>query len=53
VNADRGNLTEYQQRLVDYYIHEARMNGTEALGGNRKNFMEVYHQLVEDKDLFQ
>jgi len=53
VHADKANLNEFQQRLVDYYLHEARMNGIEMLGDDKKKFMQVLHQLLEDKRMFQ
>ena len=53
VHADKANLNEYQQRLVDYYLHEARMNGITMRGEDRKLFMQALHQLVEDKKFFQ
>jgi len=53
VHADKANLSEYQQRLVDYYLHEARMNGITIHGEERKKFMDTLHQLVEDKKFFQ
>jgi len=53
VHADKANLNEYQQRLVHYYLHEARMNGITIRGEERKKFLETLHQLVEDKKFFQ
>jgi len=53
VHADKANLTEFQQRLVECYLHEAQMNGIEKLGEDRKIFMQILHQLLEDKRLFQ
>jgi len=53
VHANKDNLNEFQQRLVDYYLREGRMNGVETLGKDRTKFMELLHQLVEDKKMFQ
>jgi len=53
VHADKANLNEFQQRLVDCYLNEARMNGIEKLGEDRKIFMQTLHQLLESKALFQ
>jgi len=53
VHANKANLNEFQQRLVDFYLLEARMNGIEKLGDDRKKFIQALHQLVEDKKVFQ
>jgi len=53
VQANKANLSEFQQRLVSYYLHEARINGIEKFGEDRKIFMQTLHQLAEDKKMFQ
>jgi len=53
VYADKANLHEFQLRLVTYYLHEAKMNGIEVLGEDKKKFMHYLHLLIEDKRFFQ
>jgi len=53
VQAESANLSEFQQRLVDFYLHEARTNGITLVGEDRKKFLATLHQLLEDKKFFQ
>jgi len=53
VQADAANLTAFQQRLVDLYLHEAHANGITLVGEERKKFFAMLHQFYEDKNFFQ
>jgi len=53
VHADKANLDDFQQRLVEYYLHEARTNGITMYGEEKKKFTQRLHQLIEDKKFFQ
>lgn len=53
VNADRGRLDEFQRRLVDMYLLEARLNGIDLSVPEKKQFIELLSKLVEAKNHFR
>ncbi|KAL5018692.1 hypothetical protein ScPMuIL_004414 [Solemya velum] len=53
VNADAANLTEFQQRLVQLYLLEGRLNGIELQGNDKKLFIETLRKLSEEKNNFR
>ncbi|XP_064619158.1 uncharacterized protein LOC135482749 [Lineus longissimus] len=53
VNADRETLTESQQRLVDMYLLEGRLNGIEIKGSNKKRFVDTLRKLSVERGHFR
>ena len=53
MNADRERLDEFQQRLVDMYLLEARLNGIDLTVPDKKQFIELLGKLVEAKNHFR
>ena len=53
VSADRERLNEFQCRLVDLYLLEAKLNGIDFTGIDRKKFLERLRQLVDSKNHFR
>jgi len=46
-------LTDSQQRLIDMYLLEARLNGINLTGGDKKEFIQHLGKLVEAKNHFR
>ncbi|XP_064606141.1 uncharacterized protein LOC135471020 [Liolophura sinensis] len=53
VHANRDNLTEFQRRLTEMYLLEARLNGVELVGSDRKRFMETLKRLSVERSNFR
>ncbi|CAH1793755.1 unnamed protein product [Owenia fusiformis] len=53
LGADRSNLNNFQERLVDMYLLEARLNGIELQGTNRKRFVETLKKLSNERHNFR
>ena len=53
VNSERSKLTDAQRRLVDMYLLEARLNGIDLTGGDRKHFTQLLASLVQAKNQFR
>lgn len=53
VHANHANLTEFQRRLTEMYLLEARLNGVELVGSDRKRFMETLKRLSVERSNFR
>lgn len=53
VKADSANLTQFQNRLVDMYLLEAKLNGIQLTGEDKKTFIQIIGKLVESKNHFR
>ena len=53
IAADRSNLDEYQQRLVDLYLAECRRNGMTFQGKERIKFYNILRKSYRDRDAFK
>ncbi|XP_041362646.1 probable cytosolic oligopeptidase A [Gigantopelta aegis] len=53
VGADVENLTEFQQRLVDMYLLECRLNGINLQGSDKKRFIQTMKVLTMEKFNFR
>ena len=53
LNADRAQLTPFQQRLIDWYLIEARLNGIEMYNKENKLFKGHLTERFEKESKFQ
>ncbi|KAK2166880.1 hypothetical protein LSH36_34g07036 [Paralvinella palmiformis] len=53
VKADRANLTDYQERLVDMYLYKGRVNGLELSGEDRKAHIQYLTDHMRAKNHFR
>ena len=53
MGADSRNLTEFQQRLVDMYLMECRLNGINLQGSDKKRFIQTMKVLTSEKFNFR
>jgi oligopeptidase A len=53
VDANKANLTEYQQRLVSLYLLEGRLNGIELHGVDKSRFIDTLKILAQERSNFR
>ena len=53
IRNDCPDLNEFQKQLVDMYLLEARLNGINQLGEDKKKFVQILRNLVDAKSHFR